>query len=523
MKRTFSPQVIVAIVVIVGFSLSLLTGWVVKSMEINATINEFQKEVNQRSFSLVKEFSTHSEIANSISILFKHKDIPSYDEFNDIAMQIIDKYPAIYSINWLPKVTHQERAQFEIDAKTIHKNFIITDRFDNRVSKEAAPKTEYFPIYYHTPKDRNEMLIGFDLNSSSKQKKMLKLAAKKSEILVTESMLLNEAGIQFQGVLSIQPIYESQKREDKKSLLGYLVVAYKVIEIFNLSMQSTQPHGIHLSLLDQTETDKTSLLHKHVSRTKALKDEDISYQKNLPLIGGRKWTLHAQPTNTYIADRATILPSILLLTGMLFTLFLALYLHQINKQTYVVKLQVISKTKELRNKNKQLRALTQIDPLTGIGNRRAMDVYLEREWLRAIRNKTAISFIIFDIDYFKMFNDTYGHVEGDRILKVVAKTLGENAKRPGDLVARYGGEEFAVILTHTESVEKVAEDCRAAILALAIENKHSTVNEFLTISGGCSTTFPQLEDDLKLLINLADKALYSAKSQGRNRIVATQG
>lgn len=179
---------------------------------------------------------------------------------------------------------------------------------------------------------------------------------------------------------------------------------------------------------------------------------------------------------------------------------------------------VTKRTKELNEKNEKLKRLSQIDGLTGVANRRLMDEYLQKEWLRAIRNNSPFSVILLDIDYFKLYNDNYGHIEGDRCLKKVAQTISTIPKRPFDLVARYGGEEFLIILPDTEDAGKIAEICRSSIEALQISHTFSKISDFITISAGYSTMFPKKGSDPKLIMNLSDKALYAAKEQGRNRV-----
>uniref|UniRef100_A0A7C4Y636 Diguanylate cyclase n=1 Tax=candidate division WOR-3 bacterium TaxID=2052148 RepID=A0A7C4Y636_UNCW3 len=174
-------------------------------------------------------------------------------------------------------------------------------------------------------------------------------------------------------------------------------------------------------------------------------------------------------------------------------------------------------TRELAVKNRILKGLSFIDELTGIGNRRLFDMILEKEWKRAKRYLQPISLIIIDIDYFKNFNDTYGHLKGDDCLKTVAKVLSKTIKRPSDIVARYGGEEFAVILpdTNEENAVKLAEDMRIGIENLNITHISSEI-KILTISLGVASVIPNQNLEMSFLILLADRALYDAKNNGRN-------
>ncbi|MGE5543409.1 MAG: diguanylate cyclase domain-containing protein [Bacillota bacterium] len=167
--------------------------------------------------------------------------------------------------------------------------------------------------------------------------------------------------------------------------------------------------------------------------------------------------------------------------------------------------------------------LTQIgmaDVLTGIPNRRRFDETMSVEWRRAVRSGQPLSLIMTDIDYFKNYNDTYGHLQGDACLCKVAHRLCNTLKRPGDLVGRWGGEEFACILPETDSIGAmiVAEQLRTGIIDLAIPHISSPIAPVITISLGVTTLYPKPGQDPTELIRRSDEALYRAKRAGRNQI-----
>jgi diguanylate cyclase (GGDEF)-like protein/PAS domain S-box-containing protein len=168
---------------------------------------------------------------------------------------------------------------------------------------------------------------------------------------------------------------------------------------------------------------------------------------------------------------------------------------------------------------KRLEHMSFMDGLTGIANRRRFDDVLLMEWKRAIRFGNPLSLIICDIDYFKRFNDTYGHQCGDECLQLVAKTLEEQVNRVTDLAARYGGEEFVIILPETriDGAKNVAEKIRQSICSLMIPHEKSDASEYVTISLGAASTIPVNKFDQNQLIEAADKALYKAKQKGRNQ------
>lgn len=166
-----------------------------------------------------------------------------------------------------------------------------------------------------------------------------------------------------------------------------------------------------------------------------------------------------------------------------------------------------------------LEGLSYLDPLTGIANRRRLDQVLEREWAKAMQAKVELSFILLDIDFFKRYNDQFGHLAGDDVLQIVASTLAACARGTSDLVARYGGEEFALLLPGTDLGEAItlAEMIRKTILALGIDAADQSVSRVLSVSLGCSTALPSKGEDCRELVRRADVALYSAKTKGRNK------
>ncbi len=170
--------------------------------------------------------------------------------------------------------------------------------------------------------------------------------------------------------------------------------------------------------------------------------------------------------------------------------------------------------------NRELQRLSVQDSLTGIANRRRFDEVLYQEWRRAMRNTSSLALIMLDIDFFKRYNDLYGHQQGDECLRRVAGIIRSSVRRESDTVARYGGEEFAVILPETgiHGAVDVAETIRANVFDAAIKHEASAVADRVTVSLGVSACVPEKNPDPKGLVAAADKALYLAKQEGRNRV-----
>ena len=180
---------------------------------------------------------------------------------------------------------------------------------------------------------------------------------------------------------------------------------------------------------------------------------------------------------------------------------------------------------ELKRRGDLLETLSMRDGLTGIANRRRFDDCLGRAWRQSMRSATPLALIMADIDCFKAYNDTYGHMAGDECLKAVARTLTGALKRPGDLAARFGGEEFVMVLEDTDigGALHLAETMRAAVEALGLEHAGSSVpqssTKVLTITLGAASTVPTPAFTPEALLCLADRKLYEAKQAGRNRVL----
>ena len=176
---------------------------------------------------------------------------------------------------------------------------------------------------------------------------------------------------------------------------------------------------------------------------------------------------------------------------------------------------------QLAQANQELEQLSIVDGLTGIANRRKFDQYITAEWTRLAREQSPLSLILCDIDHFKLYNDTYGHQAGDLCLQKVAQAISKVVNRPADLVARYGGEEFVLVLPNTPlaGAKHLAQQVRLQIEALRIPHINSPLDLHVTLSLGVSCCIPHRNYSFQTLVAAADKGLYQAKAQGRNRVV----
>jgi two-component system chemotaxis family response regulator WspR len=195
------------------------------------------------------------------------------------------------------------------------------------------------------------------------------------------------------------------------------------------------------------------------------------------------------------------------------------YLNQ--QQRDAAYLELRNSQRQLMEINSELRRLTNVDGLTGLSNRRYFDEYGEAQWRQAARERYPIAILMIDVDQFKLYNDNYGHLAGDEVLKSVASAVKRSFVRPTDLAARFGGEEFVVILPATprDPLQSLGERLARNVEALNIPHRGSTIANHVTISVGGAATIPTKDASLLDLIKIADDALYDAKESGRNRVV----
>ncbi len=189
------------------------------------------------------------------------------------------------------------------------------------------------------------------------------------------------------------------------------------------------------------------------------------------------------------------------------------------ERIYMTRQKLKAAQKDLLIINEKYRRLSLFDELTGLANRRNFDQTLEREFKLAKRDKKPLSVVLCDIDFFKNYNDTYGHQAGDDCLSKVAKALSGVASRPADLACRYGGEEFTFILPNTDlkGAQQLAEKVRAVVSGLKVIHEGSTISPYISLSSGVATYNGQFSDG-EAITKQADMALYQAKDKGRNRV-----
>ena len=301
--------------------------------------------------------------------------------------------------------------------------------------------------------------------------------------------------------------YESHyKRDEEFAYVAYVATEIKEINKFFLIVLEALENGYDVKNLSMIQLEKR-VTHVHQVIKKLINYEiDVAKYERKNFLG--------------VYDSALLKLGLLLVFVILGVMVVSYYVLRSIQQDHNA-LEVSAK--KLKIANKKLENASYTDSLTSLYNRRYFNLVYEREIKRAKRNHSYITFMMLDIDYFKQYNDTYGHIKGDAVLKKVASVFQDILKRPSDYVFRLGGEEFGVLLTDTSETNSasVAQSICDAVRASQITHESSKIDKYITISIGVACCIADGALDEELLIAKADETLYKAKEGGRNRYELT--
>lgn len=520
--KTFSLLVLL-FATLVGVVISVAIGQRLYVEETQAIEVEFSHDIDDKARVLEQEVMLNIEVLHALKGVFISSENVSREEFHQVATSFLLRHRNIQALEWVPKVTADERDSFENNQQRTDADFEIVETSVSGDLVAAKKRSYYFPILYMEPSFGNENALGFDFASNSKLIPLLNDSRDLGTPIATGGVDLTQVYGQ-KAVVIFLAVYEGESNtltKRRERLIGYVTGVFRIADMFDSAIKRTWVQGIYYTLEDITN-DKHQALYSNlsadVSATLHQSHSEIVYQRPLTRFSGRQWQIHAMPSEGYIAERRTAFPYLVALFGILGCMVLAIYVFFIMRHSHMVNMQVLERTRDLNEAKKKLEALSMTDSLTRIGNRRFFDDAFEREWQLAIRNKTRLALLMIDIDNFKSYNDTYGHLAGDKCLIEVAKAIAEALHRPSDVAARYGGEEFVVILPHTRDCLSPAQRCCANVAALNIAHSSSTTRPYVTVSVGVTSITPTESDDMVKFAAVADMALYKAKENGRNQV-----
>lgn len=517
----------IAIIVFFGLLITAVIYLEVKQTQDAAFRKDFLSKSSVFIVSIEQEITLDLEVLHFFKSFYDSSESVTANEFNLFSARALDRHPSIQALEWVPRVPVAERAKVELDRKSQIPDFEITERSPQGEFIRALEREEYFPVLFVEPLSGNERVLGFDLASNESRREALLRARTSGQLALSKSIKLVQSEQGALGFLAFLPIYKiSENRVENRpdQLKGFVTSVFNIQDTV-VSALSKRPEDdtsdIYFEITDQTDPGQKVLLYSNnIAGKKLHYDSEINYKERVISVGGRVWAISTLPTKNYVARHKKTTAEWVLFSGVSFTLFVFVYLILIVKNARQTQRLVEKRTRELHEANKKMELLTLTDALTGVLNRRGFDQIYLAEFKSAIRANSVITLIIIDVDQFKSYNDHYGHVKGDKCLKLVARAIATVPSRHGDVVARYGGEEFAVILPGTDDKEgAIAERCRVAVEQLGVRHEFSAVSSVVTASVGVATARPNQESDPVELIERADKALFQAKEAGRNQVV----
>jgi diguanylate cyclase (GGDEF)-like protein len=495
----------------IGVALSIGGGLLVSQWEDRVAIREFQSVAENQSGILQNGINQYLSKLVALRALFESsRDEVSRRQFEIFVERTLRDQTAIRSVNWIPRVSHAERAVRERSA--------IDDGITGYHIKAVGPdgslapspdRDEYFPIFYSSEKSKTSPLFGLDLASEPKRRETLKRAWRNNQpATLADFKLHTGAGDRF-GFFVVLPMYRQPsdtEEERKRNLIGFVQGAFQTsVMIETILAAAPRPAGLDLFLFATSADPTASPVYIYASRL----DDAASPQPAAQAVlmagthwsgelraGDGRWTLVAVPNSSgkfgIGHDRAWII----LIAGLLVSGVIIAYLWSSGRYAYRV----------------EVLALT--DPLTTLANRRAFLERLTMAFATSKRSASPFAVLFVDLDDFKDVNDTLGHPIGDALLRQVAQRL-RNTVRPTDLVARFGGDEFAIL--QADASDLVAAGTLAArvgtCLAAPFEIEGHEVH--ITASIGISTYSADVAGPAAMMMQ-ADLALYRAKGDGRN-------
>jgi diguanylate cyclase (GGDEF)-like protein len=488
-----------------GLILSAVIFKFVYDLQVNVWKKEFENQSEKSIINLKAEMKINERILLDILSFFGASPKVTHKTFRSFVSLILERNSFIQALEWAPYVPLEKRSEFENRAKSEgFSNYQFTELLKKGTLVKAGSRPEYFPVYFVEPYAGNESAHGFDLASEAERLKTIVGSKGSGGILATNKVTLVQGKNGKDGLLVFAPFYGNITDSDSK-LKGFVLGVYRLDEMVNDALAPYLENGMNLIIYDGKKTSNQNKIFRSLKAGTSL----VKYEKKIEIFG-RSWVVVFHGDKDFQGG-VKLHPSFASAGGLLLFFLLISIAFELNDSR--------TRHKLLSESKKRFEKLSNLDSLTGLANRRHFDKTLEKEMRRSVRDDSRMSLILLDVDRFKEYNDTHGHLVGDECLKEVAEVLLKSTDRSHDFTARFGGEEFAVILPNTDLDGGLII---AERLRLRIEERGSSNSKIpsITISLGLvATSKDQKYITSKALIAQADKALYEAKEQGRNRTV----
>lgn len=478
--------------------------------------NDIQQRITRTEGIISQQFELLLGLANAVALI----EAPRPDRFSTLSANLLARHPLINSLSWYWYTDQSSADDLRQALANYYGEFEFLGFSDQSVQSISAQKpltpapaqANHLILIAIAPANQFDYLLGFDLATRAAMLKSLLETLDSSDVYVSGTYRRSGDG----GDQLDFSIFSAVKN-DQGQFLGLVSAAYAVAPLIHETF-SLDSRMMALTIKASYNRQLVPVIFRPDNKT-ALASEYYDYQGQVRISGNRYWDIRVQASADYIRSQRGITPYIALASGVIISLLLAYILANKQRQSTQLETLVAERTEELSAANQRLKALSQTDALTGVANRRLFEERLHHEWLRLRRARKYCALMMIDVDFFKRYNDYYGHQQGDICLTSIAHAIDETVQRPADLVARYGGEEFVILLPDTDNKAlELAREILGAVQALKIPHARSTVSDWVSISIGFGFARTDKLQSPQQLIIAADQALYAAKAAGRNQI-----
>lgn len=506
-------------VLVLGVVLSILLAWEVDRLKQETFNAELAAEMKALSHHLSRELLINFESLYELRGVVEHASQLSQSQFATVAARTLTRHPQIRYLQWV--------GALPVSSQSSLSAILQAQRYP--LSGEGllvGQGARFYPLIFSVPQLDASYRLGQDMGQIAELKTAFDQAVDRGGLVMSSPFAVARGDVSEKMFTVMLPIFSGvadTQTARYERVQGFIVAGFNMSSIIREVMSGSRLSGLHLNLIDLTALKDYSQEAATLYQQQPATEPVLEYQQRYALsnIGDHHWQLLIAPSEGFVHENRSELAYILMLFGLIVTGLLSAYLRMISKRTFEIEEIVAQRTHDLHEATKQLKHISQTDELTNIANRRYFDHEFDQEWKRTRREGQPIALVLFDLDFFKQYNDHYGHLQGDECLQNIAELIKSVINRPGDLFARFGGEEFVLLLPNTpiEGAMKIAESCRELVESIAIAHHKSSISDVVTVSAGAYALIPNKEIDKHQMLDLTDQALYLAKARGRNCVV----
>jgi diguanylate cyclase (GGDEF)-like protein len=465
------------------------------------------------------------EVLYGLQALFNASVYVDAEEFALAANGFLKRDPALEGLEWVPKVPHDQAADYVENALYRIPDFTIKESLIGGGYKPAEKAEAYYPVYYLEPQTIYRDARGLNLASYGPTWTALKMARDTGELAISDVLSEEPTGSKhFALIFAVLPIYKPSPltlSERRDNLQGFVVALVQSANVLNGVVANFAAEEMVVSVEMPLADGKRGLIYN--SRNAAISPKETAFSQSVTIpLQNEQWILTVTPTAVGEGLLRSNTPIGVFVLVLIFTAIGSVTIGVLIRQRELVSDAVVERTNQLNVANERLEKLSNTDFLTGLSNRRRFEALANDAWRRSRESGHRLGVLMVDVDHFKHYNDHFGHLAGDTCLKRVANVLRGEIGEKTDLLARYGGEEFIAMLEEDAATTSNVSRLLLAVREQHIEHAPLASKDVLTVSIGVAWLDSTTAKSLDQFINAADDALYKAKELGRDQLVEVE-